>query len=540
MTSCKLASFSRRTLLHGVSKYEFRVGILFFIAFDPFVSLLLCYRLLTALCLAAPDSPEDTDGDGPVSSSEDEDDDAGSVSQHSECSASQQQHPLDASKSSFQRLQFPRDSGCYDSSITAMKEYLHTRHHHRLHKKPIPTGSDLQHHHHRSCRSSSSKCGKEGRDPVKEGCMGVLRPQGDCSVRTCIDSREVPNNLDAGLITSLQHPLLQQSSGGSGSGVGVGTVEGNEVRYRGCAGNVQGAVTDVDSDKQGIVHKASVPQLQNFLPNIPVTSSSMTVSPITHLPLADFTGIMGGGRSLISASSISASISSSSPVRTCAGNSFGTEYKSDSYVVARGKRVTVESCRKTGSPSASSPVGSLRCSTKQQVPLDSPSSRRSPSNPFSAVATNTSVIDVSPQVAASQSPCSVAGSGTVIASEDSCETNTKLTMVKYVVGGSSDLGLGCESGNVMGIGRGGCCLSEKSSDSGVSSSSLSSANPKDNCGRKEGRALAANNAGQPAMESPTRGFVNYGSCIIGNHRSSPTTNTNKGLVLQGPDTSSYQ
>jgi len=150
------------------------------------------------------------------------------------------------------------------------------------------------------------------------------------------------------------------------------------------------------------------------------------------------------------------------------------------------------------------------------------------------------MIDVSPQVAASQSPCSVAGSGTMIASEDSCETNTKLTMVKYVVGGSSDLGLGCESGNVMGIGRGGCCLSEKSSDSGVSSSSLSSANPKDNCGRKEGRALVANNAGQPAMESPTRGFVNYGSCIIGNHRSSPTTNTNKGLVLQGPDTSSYQ
>lgn len=492
------------------------------------------------MCLTAPESPEDTDGDGPVSSSEDEDDDAGSVSQHSECSASQQQHPLDASKSSFQRLQFPRDSGCYDSSITAVKERLYTHHRHHHHKKPLPAGSTLQHHHHKSCRSSSSKGSKEGRDQVKEGCVGVLRPQGDCAVRTRINSREVPNNLDSGLLTSLQHPLLQQSSSGSGSGVGVVTVEGNEVRYRGSAGNVQGAVTDVDLDKQGMVHKASVPQQQNFLPNIPVTASSVTVSPITHLPLADFTGVMGGGRSLISASSISASISSSSPVRTCVGNSFSAEYKSDSYVVARGKRVTVESCRKTGSPSASSPVGSLRCGTKQQVPLDSPSSKRSPSNPFSAVTTNTSIMDVSPQVAASQSPCSVAGTGTVIVSEDSCETNTKLTMVKYVVGGSSDLGLGCESGNVMGIGRGGCCLSEKSSDSGVSSSSLSSANPKDNCGRKEGRALIANNACQPAMESPTRGFVNYGSCIINNHRSSPTTNTNKGLVLQGPDTNSYQ
>jgi hypothetical protein len=112
-------------------------------------------------------------------------------------------------------------------------------------------------------------------------------------------------------------------------------------------------------------------------------------------------------------------------------------------------------------------------------------------------------------------------------------------MVKYVVGGSSDLGLGCESGNVMGTGRGGCCLSEKSSDSGVSSSSLSSANPKENCSRKEGKAAASNNAGQSVVESPTRGYVNYGSCIS-DHRSSPTTNTNKGLVLQGPDKNSYQ
>jgi hypothetical protein len=126
----------------------------------------------------------------------------------------------------------------------------------------------------------------------------------------------------------------------------------------------------------------------------------------------------------------------------------------------------------------------------------------------------------------------------VIVSEDSCETNTKLTVVKYVVGGSSDLGLGCESGNVMGMGQGGCCLSEKSSDPWVSSSSLSSANPKENCSRKEGRAVAPNNASQSVVESPTR-FFNYGS-YISNHQLYPTTDTSKGLVLQGPDNNSHQ
>lgn len=309
----------------------------------------------------------------------------------------------------------------------------------------------------------------------------------------------------------------------------------------GSGGKLQGAMADVaDLSKQGMVHTSPLPQQQNFLPNIPVTSSSMTASSVTHFPSADFTGIMGGGRSLISASSISTSISFSSPVKTCAGNSFGAEYKSDSYVVARGKRVTVESCRKAGSPSASLPVGSLRCSNKQQVLLDSPTSIRSPSIPFCAVTTNASVVDVPPQVAASPSPCSGGGSGTIIISEDSCEANTKLTMVKYVVGGNSDLGLGCEGGNMMGMGRGGCCLSEKSSDSGVSSSSVSSANPKENSSRKEGKAVVQNNAGQSVVESPTRGFVSYSSCINNNHRLSPTKNSNKGLVLQGSDKGSYQ
>ncbi|XP_069681271.1 uncharacterized protein [Periplaneta americana] len=494
-------------------------------------------KILTAVELLhdydSPDSPEDTDGEGPVSSSEDEDDDAGSVSQQSECSASQQQqqqqqHPMDVSKSSFRRLQFPRDSGCYDSSSGTMKDRVHTHHRHHHHHKKSPAlgpGATLphhHHHHHKSCRSASK---------MKEGGAGSLRPQGErthqCSGSS---SREIPNNLDSGLIASLQHPLLQQCSGGG--------VEGSDLQYRGGGG--KGAASEVaDSDKQGLIIASSLPQQQSFLPNIPVTSSTMSASPVTQLPPADFSGMVSGGRSLVSASSVSSSVSSSSPIRTCATSSFGTEFKSDSYVVARGKLVAVESCRKAGSPSTPSPVGSVRCSNsgkKQQVHFDSPSSKRSPSNPFCAITTNASVVDVSPQAAASPPPCGGnSNSGTI---EDTCETNTKLTMVKYVVGGSSDLGLGCESGNVMGMGRGGCCLSEKSSDSGVSSSSLSSANPKDSCGRKEGRAVVA--VGQSVVESPTRGFANYGGCIGNNHRSSPTASTNKGLVLQGPDKTSYQ
>lgn len=55
--------------------------------------------------------------------------------------------------------------------------------------------------------------------------------------------------------------------------------------------------------------------------------------------------------------------------------------------------------------------------------------------------------------------------------EDSCEADQRSHSVRYVVGGGGD---GVEAGAG---GRG--CLSEKSSDSGVSSSSLSSTHPKD-------------------------------------------------------------
>lgn len=369
--------------------------------------------------------------------------------------------------------------------------------------------------------------------------MGLLRSQ-ERNVRTHSNRREIPNNLDSGLVASLQHTLLQQCSGGSkGGGITVGTVDGNEVQYRGSGSKLQGAMADVaDLGSQGVVHTPH-PQQQNFHPNIPVTSSSMTTSPITHLPSAEFTGIMGGGRSLINPSSIPSSLSSS-PIKTCTGNAFGAEYKSDSYVVARGKRVTVESCRKAGSPSAALPAGSLRCNSKQQVLLDSPNSVRSPSNPLCAVTTNASIVSVSSQVAPSPSPCGGGGTATIVVSEDACEANTKLTMVKYVVGGNSDLGLGCESGNIVSMGRGGCCLSEKSSDSGVSSSSVSSANPKENSSRKEGKIVVKSIAGQSVVESPTRDFISYSSCISNTHRSSPTKNSNKGIVLQGSDKSSYQ
>ncbi|KAK2583248.1 hypothetical protein KPH14_009262 [Odynerus spinipes] len=65
--------------------------------------------------------------------------------------------------------------------------------------------------------------------------------------------------------------------------------------------------------------------------------------------------------------------------------------------------------------------------------------------------------------------------GETVVIEEACEGNQKLGMVKYVVGVNSELGL--EAATVAtGLSQRGC-LSEKSSDSGVSSSSISSAPP---------------------------------------------------------------
>ncbi|XP_017796136.1 PREDICTED: uncharacterized protein LOC108577488 [Habropoda laboriosa] len=93
--------------------------------------------------------------------------------------------------------------------------------------------------------------------------------------------------------------------------------------------------------------------------------------------------------------------------------------------------------------------------------------------------------------------------GETVVIEDACESGQKLGGVaKYVVG-SSDLGLE-GTGNVAGLGQRGC-LSEKSSDSGVSSSSISSAPP------PRDKVLA-----NVALDSPTKNFSNF-------TRASPTS-----------------
>ncbi|KAJ3627359.1 hypothetical protein MTP99_014742 [Tenebrio molitor] len=94
--------------------------------------------------------------------------------------------------------------------------------------------------------------------------------------------------------------------------------------------------------------------------------------------------------------------------------------------------------------------------------------------------------------------------------EDVCEADQKLTSVKYVVGGGSELGLN-ENSSVLGR----SCLSEKSSDSGISSSSLSSAN------LKESRQPVLS---QNVTENPAHGIFNLSNCA---NRTTSTTANNK-------------
>ncbi|XP_068085600.1 uncharacterized protein [Anabrus simplex] len=427
-------------------------------------------KILTAVELLhdydSPESLEDTDVEGPASSSEDED------GQHS-----------------FRRLHFPRDSGCYEASVKERFHTLHHRHHHKM-----------QHHHHRSSTTGHKQpmCDKAGGQASEHMCGGN-------------NIREIPNNLDSGLV-ALKHPLLLQCNNTSGDNA---TVPNSDGQFSSVP-----AASQITLPRQGSTDLAEkqlpLAQQQNFLPNIPVTSIP-AVSPVSSVDQIKTSA-------------------SSSPVRTSV----------EPYVVARGKLVSVDPNRRAASPSVASPVGSIRSNCKkqpQQALLESPSSRRSPSSNIFSCTTTTNA-DISPvlsnEISSSPPPCGVI--------EDSCETNPKLTMVKYVVGGSSDLGLGCESGNI-GIGSGGgrgCSFSEKSSDSGVSSSSLSSANPRENCSRKEGRSghIIVSSTGT-VIESPTRGFITFG--CVGNNRSSPTSANLKNqqqqnLVFhQGADkNSSYQ
>lgn len=102
--------------------------------------------------------------------------------------------------------------------------------------------------------------------------------------------------------------------------------------------------------------------------------------------------------------------------------------------------------------------------------------------------------------------------------DDSCETDQKFTTVKYVVGGSTDLNE--SGGSVTLLGKGGC-LSEKSSDSGVSSSSISSANP------KESRPPVPN---QNIIEIPALGVLSFSNCA--NRSTSNTASTKIGIGLE--------
>lgn len=101
--------------------------------------------------------------------------------------------------------------------------------------------------------------------------------------------------------------------------------------------------------------------------------------------------------------------------------------------------------------------------------------------------------------------------------DEACEPE-KFTTVKYVVGGNGDLSE--SGGSVTLLGKGGC-LSEKSSDSGVSSSSISSANP------KESRPAVPN---QNIIEIPTRGVLSFSNCA--NLSTSNTASNKIGLGLE--------
>lgn len=110
--------------------------------------------------------------------------------------------------------------------------------------------------------------------------------------------------------------------------------------------------------------------------------------------------------------------------------------------------------------------------------------------------------------------------GETVVIEDACEAGPKLGgMVKYMVGGTGDLGLE-STGNVTGLGQRGC-LSEKSSDSGVSSSSISSAPP------PRDKVLASTSV---LSDSPTKSFGSF-------TRASPTSQA--GSKTQNSD-GSYQ
>nr|XP_050862383.1 SAM and SH3 domain-containing protein 1-like isoform X1 [Vespula vulgaris] len=114
--------------------------------------------------------------------------------------------------------------------------------------------------------------------------------------------------------------------------------------------------------------------------------------------------------------------------------------------------------------------------------------------------------------------------GETVVIEEACEGNQKLGMVKYVVGGNTDLGLEAARDVATALSQRGC-LSEKSSDSGVSSSSISSAPP------PRDKSLATGTGPSQTSVSPTKNQ-------FGNFTRTPAT-TQTAAKTQGNASSEY-
>ncbi|XP_051171518.1 SAM and SH3 domain-containing protein 1-like isoform X3 [Leptopilina boulardi] len=151
-----------------------------------------------------------------------------------------------------------------------------------------------------------------------------------------------------------------------------------------------------------------------------------------------------------------------------------------------------------------------KCTSNDGIPLSEPKDDFHPNIPItSAIQKEQPSFEKSPLLRGGGNVRFIAKRGNfgeTVVIEDACENAHKLGMVKYVVGANNDIGLGCETVNAtVNLSQRGC-LSEKSSDSGVSSSSLSSAPPP----RDKNLVVTA------ASDSPTKNFGNFS-------RNSPTS-----------------
>lgn len=162
-----------------------------------------------------------------------------------------------------------------------------------------------------------------------------------------------------------------------------------------------------------------------------------------------------------------------------------------------------------------------------------------PNIPISGTVPKEGQFDKSPQLRSAAAAAAVAtatnvrfiakrrnfGDTVVIGGDEINSINNKIGITKYGITGNNDIGISCDAvNNTVGClsqQRGGC-LSEKSSDSGVSSSSISSTPiPRD-------KNIANNTA---IVDSPTKTFTNFS-------RASPTNSQNSNS--KGQNDASYQ